>query len=452
MSYKILLADDDSGFRKSVMMMLDDGDYTLTESTTLQDAEHQLRAETFDLLLIDVHFGNNETSLQLIKKIQLENLDIPVVVLSGEASSTEAIFAIKSGAYDFIEKPVSFEKLKIAIENAITNSRLKRQIHSILHTSQDSVFVGESSSARMIKKQIDLYAQKDVKVLITGETGTGKEVVAQCIYKQSARSDRPFVTINVAAIPDNLIESELFGHTKGSFTGAVSEQMGKLEIAHRGTVFLDEIGDLSISAQNKLLRFLEADEIQKIGSRKVTKVDVRVIAATSSQLEEKVKLGLFRSDLYYRLNVARIEIPPLRDRPEDIPLLFNLFFHKTAQKYQVKSLPVLDDSALQALQRHLWPGNTRELRNIAERILLQDFEFVDDNIIRIFTKQELSKQKVDDEAFLPLKQWRAIKEKEYIERVLLSTNGSVTKAAEILDLDRTYLHQLIKKNMKNSDC
>lgn len=450
MSYKILLADDDSGFRKSVLIMLESDEYSFTEATTLDEAERRVESENFDLVLLDVHFGNSETSLNLIKKLQLENFGSPLIVLSGEASSTEAICAIKNGAYDFLEKPLSFEKLKISIENCIAHHNLKRKINAVLSSSQDTPFVGESKHVRTINKQIESYATKDAKVLITGETGTGKEVVAQNIYKHSSRRNRPFVIINVAAIPDSLIESELFGHTKGSFTGAVSEQMGKLEVANGGTVFLDEIGDLSLAAQNKLLRFLEADEVQKVGSKKSVKVDVRVIAATSSNLEEKMRLGVFRSDLYYRLNVARIEIPPLRERPEDIVVLFNLFLKKLTTKYQTHTVPKLDESASKVLQSYSWPGNARELRNIAERMVLQEFEYIDESIVRIFTKQELTTQKLDSDSFLPLKQWRTIKEKEYIEKVLQFTGGSVTKAAEILDLDRTYLHTLIKKSTTSS--
>ncbi|MEK6705424.1 MAG: sigma-54 dependent transcriptional regulator [Bdellovibrionota bacterium] len=442
---KILIADDETAIRQSIKLILSDLSYELIETGDLETAYRRVTEQEPDLLLLDVHF-KNATSLDLMRRLVTEGVNIPIIVLSGAASASEAAEAIKLGAYDFIEKPISSDRLRISIQHCLESAVLKQKVQRItIPSGVATEIIGKSSASQKIRKFVEKYAKRNVKILITGETGVGKEVVAQSVWQASDRSEKPFIVVNSAAIPENLIESELFGHRKGSFTGAVSDQVGKIEMSDRGTLFLDEVGDLSAGAQTKLLRFLESGEIQKVGSNQVKKVDVRLIAATSRDLEKEMEKGHFRPDLYYRLNVARITIPPLRERPEDIAPLFSFFIDNFCRKFKETS-KTISHEVIEALTVHAWQGNVRELRNVAERIvLIADHRILKEHLDQVLNIQlqtrSKEKKSLDQNEVLPLKEFKNKVEREYIESVLTACDGSVTRAAQLLHIDRTYLHQ-----------
>ncbi len=465
---QILIADDDSDIRTSVQLALAGEPYDILEAGSLKEAYEIIKSHKLDMLLLDVHFQNEGTCLELMKQLRNEDILTPIVVLSGAASANEANEALKLGAYDFIEKPVSADRLKITLSRCLENSNLKQKLHNYI--GQDDI-LGTSNSIIHIRKQIDQFAKRNIKILIMGETGVGKEVIARSIWKNSNRNTQPLIVVNSAAIPANLMESELFGHNKGAFTGAVSDQTGKIEIADGGTLFLDEIGELSIEGQTKLLRFLETGEIQKVGSVKISKADVRVIAATSRDLEEEVKQGRFRADLFYRLNVVSIKIPPLRDRLEDIPILFSKFIGEFSQKIDQQKSIDIDSKVFTLLQNYNWPGNVRELRNVSERaIIVADSDISLGTIVKVMGKKILDnsdydgndidydcgddyQHKQDKEDYLTfklehpvsLKEFKNQSETAYIKKVLDSNQYSFSKAASVLQIDRSYLYQ--KMNM-----
>ena len=371
------------------------------------------------------------------------------MVLSGAASAKEATEAIKFGAYDFLEKPVASERLRMTLQNTLAAAALSASnISANIDRNVRTDIIGDSASIRKVKELIGQFGRRDAKVLITGETGTGKELVAHGIWRNSTRCDRPFVLVNSAAIPDSLIESELFGHKKGAFTGAINNQIGKIEMADGGTLFLDEIGELSPMAQSKLLRFLEAGEIQVVGANKIKHCDVRLIAATSRNLQAEIKAGRFREDLFFRLNVANIEIPPLRGRKEDILPIFNHFMVSVCARYG-EAARTMSDSARHALTNYDWPGNVRELRNVAERAVLLSSRDITKETIQEILGHTLQKEVLDDlpkslDFVLPLKEYRRQLESRYIGHVLNLAAGSITRTAQVLGLDRSHLHQKIK--------
>lgn len=443
----ILLAEDDVNIRDAIKLSFAGENFNFTETSTIAETQKFLSDENIDLILLDIHLEDG-SSVDFLKSNDIENLSIPVIVFSGAANAKEAADAIKYGAYDFLEKPISADKLQVTINRAIEHFKFRNIAKSFSNNSnlQNSI-IGNSDEIIEIKKTISEFAIKDVKVLITGETGTGKEVIAHEIWKQSSRNKKPFIIVNCAAIPENLIESELFGHKKGAFTGAISDQIGKIELATNGTLFLDEIGELSIAAQTKLLRFLETGEVQKLGSSIINKHDVRIIAATSRNIGEEMTNGHFRSDLYYRLNVLNIKIPALRERKEDIPLLFNYFISQFSQKFN-RSIPKISREAYEYLATYEWPGNIRELRNIAEKSLVLSKNNISQTIIeKIIPKQNEAKQSqiFSPDNIKPLREARAEFEKDYIQKVLQMNKGSITNTAKVLKVDRTYLHQKLSK-------
>ena len=452
---KILIADDDATIRESIKLILGDDQFDFIECGQLDEVYRAILNDSPELVLLDVHF-KNQTSLDLMRTLAGENLNVPIIVLSGAATATEAATAVKLGAYDFIEKPLSSDRLRLTIERCLENANLKQKLQSMTVQGVHGPNVtGRSTHSEKLRRMIEQYAGKDVRVLITGETGTGKEVVAQNIWRLSARASRPFLVVNSAAIPDSLLESELFGHRKGSFTGAVSDQIGKIEMADKGTLFLDEIGDLSPNAQTKLLRFLEAGEIQRVGSNQIKTVDVRLIAATSRDLEAEMQKGTFRPDLYYRLNVVRITLPRLRERTEDLFPLFAEFVSQYCTKFG-ESAKVIAPEVNEVLLAHSWPGNVRELRNAAERVVLASGERILPEHVRaalgaIVAPPPAGQANLQG-PLRSLKEFKRQSEKEHIESILARAAGSVTKAAQMLQIDRTYLHQKITSlNIKDRD-
>lgn len=446
---RLLIADDDKIIRDAIRLSLMGEPYDVIEASTLDEVATRVASHEPDVMLLDVHFQGGANSIELINTLSRERPALPVIVISGAATAAEAAACVKNGAFDFLEKPVSSDRLKLAIARGVEHARLKACVAGFTAPSGSSDngqpgFVSRSPAMAAIKEQIGLFAGRDVKVLVTGETGTGKEVVAQALWRASARRHKPFVVVNAAAIPESLCESELFGHKKGSFTGAVADQMGKIEMANGGTLFLDEIGDLSAAAQIKLLRFLETGEIQPVGAHKTRVVDVRLIAATSRDLEQEMAAKRFRADLYFRLNVARIEIPPLRRRRDDIPVLFTYFVEQFARKFG-ETPKTIDDETMTSLTRYDWPGNVRELRNVAERCVLSSQGprlHVPASILGASASKAPSDGDLDPNAPFPtLKEFRAEVERRHIERALERADGSITKAAAMLGIDRSYLHQ-----------
>jgi DNA-binding NtrC family response regulator len=447
--FLLLVVDDEKRVRDSVKLSLSGEAFEIVEAETTEGAYQIITMQSPDVVLMDVHFGPGKTSLPLLQKLSSDGSLIPVVILSGAASTKEATDAIKFGAYDFLEKPVTSERLRVTLLNAISASRLKaREVSTTVELNVRTDIIGESVGIRKVKELLGQYGRRDAKVLITGETGTGKELVAHGIWRNSPRCHKPFIVVNSAAIPDSLIESELFGHRRGAFTGAVANQVGKIEMADGGTLFLDEIGELSIMAQSKLLRFLETGEIQVLGSNTVKRCDVRLIAATSRNLHSEIKAGRFREDLYFRLNVGLIEIPPLRSRMDDILPIFNHFMQTVCHKYK-EAIRTIDDDAKSLLMAYPWPGNVRELRNVTERSVLLSTDAISRAVIESILGQVQPSNHSDDlpqtldEAFT-LKEYRRQAEIRYIGHVLKLAGDSVTKAAQVLGLDRSHLHQKIK--------
>lgn len=448
----LLLVDDEKRVRDGIKLSLSGSDYEIVEADSTTSALEQIASGNPDLILLDVHLKGGETCLPLMSTLQISYPDIPVLVLSGAASAKEAAEAMKLGAYDFLEKPVSAERLRLSVQNALNAAQHKAKSQAAtVEKNVRTDIIGGSSSLAKVKDLILQFGRRDAKVLITGDTGTGKELVAHGIWRASQRHAKPFIIINAAAIPDTLIESELFGHQKGAFTGAVANQLGKLEMADGGTVFLDEIGELSLIAQSKLLRFLETGEIQVLGSNRSKRCDVRLIAATSRDLQAEIKAGRFREDLYFRLNVARIEIAPLRQRIEDILPIFTHFVASISARYGEPER-VLEGGAINALLHYPWPGNVRELRNVAERsVLLSQRTISKSLIVEILGVAEETKEKEgedlpqDLEQMLPLKEFRRQAERRYIAHALSLAAGSVTKTAQVLGVDRSHLHQKLKE-------
>ena len=456
----LLIVDDDAAIRGAVKLALLGEGYEILEAATVTEAEETLRLGVVDCLLIDVHFGGGETCHALLKRLTEASILPPTVVLSGAATAKEAADAIRFGAYDYIEKPPSAERLRVALKRCLEHAELRQAYEQITRgPDHGTQLLGTSPPILQVKRLVEQFGPKDVKVLITGATGTGKEVAAHALWRVSPRRSKPFIVVNCAAVPENLIESELFGHRKGSFTGATANQMGKIEMAAGGTLFLDEIGELTPAAQSKLLRFLETSEIQPVGAAQTKSCDVRLIAATSRDLEREVKRGRFREDLYYRLNVARIELSPLAARSSDVVPLFHHFLERFSRKYgdPVKHVEV---GAAEVLTGHGWPGNVRELRNIAERASLLPGETLTATDAQALVGGPSAVERGRDRGFgsasldelpfgltdiVPFRDFKRLAEARYIALALAAANGSVARAAEQLKLDRTYLHQKINQ-------
>lgn len=445
----LLIVDDERRVRESVKLSLSGESFEIIEAESPEEAYQVIQSGRPDIVLLDIHFHGAATSLPLLERLQREGHQTPVVVLSGAASAKEATEAVKLGAYDFLEKPVGSERLRVTLHNTLKAAALKaKDLAATVDRNVRVDIIGESPGIKRVKELMSQFGRRDAKVLITGETGTGKELVAHGIWRNSSRYAQPFVLVNSAAIPDTLIESELFGHKKGAFTGATANQMGKIEMADGGTLFLDEIGELSPMAQSKLLRFLETGEIQVLGSNKIKHCDVRLIAATSRDLQAAIKAGRFREDLYFRLNVARIEIPPLRHRAEDILPIFTYFTASICARYG-EPQRTLEMDAQALIMRYGWPGNVRELRNAAERAVLLSTSVITKSILhevlgQIPTQESPLHLPSSLEEVQSLKEYRKQMEGAYIAHVLKLAEGSVTKAAQLLELDRSHLHQKIK--------
>jgi two-component system nitrogen regulation response regulator NtrX len=442
--HSVLIVDDEAGIRESLSGILSDEGYAASSAESGEACLELLRRSKFDVVLLDIWLPGID-GLEVLGNIR-EVDDAPeVIMISGHGTIETAVRATKLGAYDFLEKPLSIEKTLILVKNAIDSKKLRRENLELKKQLQTkSVIVGESIPMKALRQQIGLMAPTNGRVLIYGESGTGKELAANAIHAQSLRREETFVELNCAAIPEDLIESELFGHRKASFPGAAADKEGKFQKAHGGTLFLDEVGDMSLKTQSKVLRTLEEQRFTPVGGESTITVDVRVIASTNKDLEEEISRGNFREDLFYRLNVIPFFVPPLRERREDIPLLARHFLKELAGRYGRRPREITDE-AVEALMRYSWPGNVRELRNVIERIVImnpttQRFEakhlppLVYRNGGRRAAKPEFSS----------LHQARDAYERDYILKTLDQNHGNVSRTAEALGLERSHLYRKMK--------
>jgi DNA-binding NtrC family response regulator len=366
---KILVIDDERSIRNTLKDILEYEKYEVTTAENGIKGFEILKKNTFDILLLDIKMPEID-GMEVLEKVRKDYPDLQIIMISGHGNVDTAVKAVKNGAFDFIEKPLDLNRLLVTVRNALDRTELITETKTLRRKISKSYdLIGESPAIMQIKEMIDRVAPTDARVLITGENGTGKEVVARWLHDKSNRANGPFVEVNCAAIPSELIESELFGHEKGAFTSAVKQRKGKFEQAEKGTIFLDEIGDMSLSAQAKVLRALQENKISRVGGDKDIKIDVRVIAATNKNLVEEIKEKRFREDLYHRLSVILIKVPSLNERIEDIPLLADYFITKICDEYGSPKVEITED-AVAELQKINWTGNIREFRNVIERLLI----------------------------------------------------------------------------------
>ncbi len=441
---RVLVVDDEPGIRQSLCSVLEDEGYEASAVETAEECLAALARDTFDLVLLDIWLPGMDGlgALALIQEIPFTDRPV-VVMISGHGTIETAVRSTKLGAFDFLEKPLTVPKVLIAVKNALHHRRLELENQRLRSDGEDRYrIIGESVPMKALRQQLRLMAGTNGRVLIYGESGTGKELVAHAIHALSARASEPFVEVNCAAIPEELIESELFGHRKGSFTGAHEDKIGKFQKAHGGSVFLDEVGDMSLKTQAKVLRALEEQRFEPVGASEFVQVDVRVIAATNKNLQEEIERGNFREDLFYRLNVIPFYVPPLRDRREDIPILADYFLREYTTRYGRKPKE-LTPEAYRMLQEYYWPGNVRELKNLMERIVIMNPQVrIDARHVPLSRSRRAAERAVD--RFASLQEVRESAEREYILKKLDETHGNVTRAAELLGLERSNLYRKMK--------
>ncbi|MGA2140819.1 MAG: sigma-54 dependent transcriptional regulator [Brevinematales bacterium] len=442
MKYRVLVVDDEEKIRETISDILLDEGYDVISANDGEEAVKKIMYEDIDAVLLDVMLPK-KGGMDVLDYIHSEFPLIPALIISGHGDIKMAVEAMKKGAYDFLEKPLAFERILNSIRNAVKFKELQMENMNLKSKIEPVQFIGKSRGIQEIMAKLPQIAQSDASVLITGENGTGKELVARMIHSYSLRKDFPFIGINCAAIPETLIESELFGHEKGAFTGAFRQKKGKFESAHRGTLFLDEIGDLSLAAQAKVLRAVQEKEIERVGGNDVVKVDARLITATNKDLTDEIRQGNFRQDLFYRLNVIPILIPPLRERKDDIELLIQYYIDELATK-RGKSVS-LSKAAMHLLENRNWPGNVRELRNFIERlIILNDKTNIDAEEVMKLLYSEENIIDIKYEA-MDLKEAKHDFEKKLILNRLIRMNNNITRTAQSLSIERTYLHRKIKE-------
>ncbi|MBM9604332.1 sigma-54-dependent transcriptional regulator [Desulfopila inferna] len=447
---RILVIDDEISIQESLKGILEDEGFSALSVSSAEEGMLLIEEKKVDLVLLDIWLGDNMdglTALEEIKKID----DIPIIMISGHASIETAVKATRKGAYDFIEKPLSYDKVILSITNGLRFAQLERENRLLRQsTTKKTRITGNSAIISALRDQIKMVAPTDAWVLIRGEHGTGKELVAQAIHSLSASCDRPMVEVNCAAIPEELIESELFGHEKGSFTGANANKRGKFDQADGGILFLDEIGDMSLKTQAKTLRILQEQKFERVGGSKTIHVNVRVLAATNKNLEDEIQNGNFRPDLFYRLNVVPIHVPLLRDRIEDIPLLVDDLMDSLNGKGLVKK--VFDKSAYREMMKHDWPGNVRELQNFIERLAIMCPDgIIHDHHIQFFLKSPTGNITgvINNDMRFPyqavdFKEAKRSFEREYLNIKLEENEGNISKTAEQIGLERSHLHKKLK--------
>ena len=441
---RILVVDDEPGIRESLCGVLEDDGYVCSAVESGEDCLAEVARQPYDVVLLDVWLPGMDGLETLARLQEIPLNDRPeVVIISGHGTIETAVRATKLGAFDFVEKPLTIEKVSVAVKNAVQQRRLQLEVERLKDNERAPSIIGESISMKALRQQLRLMAGTNGRVLIFGESGTGKELVAHAIHAMSLRANDAFVEVNCAAIPEELIESELFGHRKGSFTGAQEDKVGKLQKADGGSLFLDEVGDMSLKTQAKVLRALEEQRFEPVGAAQSIQVDVRVIAATNKNLEDEIERGNFREDLFYRLNVIPFYVPPLRDRVEDVPLLADHFLKEFTTAYGRKPKE-LTPEAYRVLQDYSWPGNVRELRNLMERIVIMNPQIrIDARHIPLNPARRAVFERPLDR-FGSLQEVREAAEREYILKKLEETKGNVTRTAELLGLERSNLYRKMK--------
>jgi two-component system, NtrC family, nitrogen regulation response regulator NtrX len=457
----IFIVDDERNIRRTVRMVLEGEGFTVEEASSGEEALARLPEVAADVMLLDVQLPgiSGLDTIERISKLKNQEAQPTIIMISGHATLADAVRATKAGAYDLIEKPLDRERLMVALRNALERRAMAREVEGLRAMAEERFeMVGRSPSITALFAQIAKVAPTRTRVLITGESGTGKELIARALHRASALADKPFVKVNCAAIPRELIESELFGHERGAFTGATARKRGLFEIAEGGTIFLDEVGDMISSAQAKVLRVLQSGEFSRVGGEQALKVEVRVIAATNRDLQAAVAAGEFREDLYFRLNVVPLRAPPLRDRAEDVPLLSAAFVELACRENGMK-VKTISEEALAMLSAYPWPGNVRELRNVIERLVILSEESIGvgdlpEEIVaeaarrrREATDAPAVLPRVDlpaETRALPLREFRDHMEREYI-RIKLDDNGwNISRTATLLGIERTNLHKKMR--------
>ena len=441
----VLIIDDDPAVRESLSMILEYAHYNVEFAENGERGLTALNNAPVDVVLLDVQMAGID-GLEVLQRIRERFEFLPVIMISGHGTIETAVEATKRGAYDFLPKPLDRDKLLITIRNALQTSNITREYNKLSATVEEKRrILGNSQAIKNVLSLIERAAPTDARILITGENGSGKELVARAIHKQSKRSDRPFIEVNCAAIPAELIESELFGHERGAFTGASSQHIGKFEQADSGTIFLDEIGDMSLNAQAKVLRTLEEGNIERVGGHRLITVDVRVIAATNKNLEEEIVKGNFRSDFYHRLNVIQIRVPALREHKEDIPMLVEEFIQDVCQRNGF-SQNIISKEALQIVIEREWRGNVRELKNTIERLVILS---TGNNInITLLESEPSAKESPLTKVFESAQTFQEFKdstEAMFIEHKLNQNEWNISKTAEALGIQRSHLYSKIQK-------
>ncbi|MEZ4287978.1 MAG: sigma-54 dependent transcriptional regulator [Polyangiales bacterium] len=445
MTPSVLIIDDEANILTSLSRALQLEGMRASVAGSASIASEKLGTESFDLLLLDVHMPELD-GLEFLRNLRKKGDETPVIVMSGQASIKTAVEATQLGAFDFVEKPIQTDRLFVAIRNALEFQTIRNERNALATRAAISDrLLGESDAIKNLKQTISMAARSKASVLIMGERGTGKELVARALHAESDRHRAPLELLNCAAVPENLVESEMFGHEAGAFTGATKMRRGKFERADKGTLFLDEIGDMPSSMQAKLLRVLQEGEIERVGGSASIAVDVRVIAATNRALTDMVDDGDFRADLFDRLNVIPIRVPSLRERPDDIPLLIRHFLELAAARHAV-SEKQLTEAAERALSAREYPGNVRELQNLVERIaILSPSNEIDESALGRLLQADGPREKSDYfDADRPLKDMLADAERDLIERALHYYQGHVTRTAEALGLERSHLYKKMK--------
>jgi two-component system nitrogen regulation response regulator NtrX len=443
MKAAVLIVDDEAGVRSALSGVLRDEGYQVESVDSGEACLDRLTRSAYDAIVLDIWLPGLD-GLTTLERLRQRSVDTPVVMISGHGNIESAVRAIKMGAFDFVEKPLSLEKAVLVVGNAVRQRRLEAENRALrAHVDRRLAMVGESHVMQQLREQISMAAPTNGRVLIYGENGTGKELVARSVHGMSRRRNGPFIEVNCAAIPEELIESELFGHMKGAFTGATADRRGKFELADGGTLFLDEIGDMSLKTQAKVLRALQEQVVEPVGGANSVRVDVRVLAATNKDLPAEIRLGRFREDLYFRLNVIPIFVPPLRDRAEDIPVLAEHFMTELSREYGRRPKQ-FDAGAAAGLRSGRWPGNVRELRNVVERLMimvpgdtisLPDLSFLDPGAL-----VDLQ----DPTPVSPLHEARDRFEREYILKALASQHGNISRTAEVLGVERSNLYRKMR--------
>jgi len=445
----VLIVDDEPSIVQSLSGLLSDEGYKVTTAFNGHDALKVIDSDSPDLVLLDIWMPGLD-GIETLKEIKKYNPHVQVIIITGHGTIETAVKATKLGAFDLVEKPLSIDKIILAINNALNFRRLEEENKYLrTKTLEKNSIDGNSERTQDLRKNIEIAAPSDTWILISGENGTGKELVARTIHQLSPRADKALIDVSCAAIPDEHIGSEMFGHEQGSFPGATTKKVGKFELADNGTIFLDEIGDMSLSSQAKILRVLQEQKIQRVGGSRPISVNVRIIATTNKNLEKEIERRTFREDLYYRLNVIPIEVAPLRERIEDLPILVEVFLEEFAVQNRSKR-KMMSASAISMLSSYAWPGNVRELRNLVERLAIM----VDKDVIDAADMPDSYRPGAYNEEMFPaasqfmkidnFKEARKAFEKEFIKRKLLQNENNITKTAKSIKVGRSYLHKKIK--------